>query len=74
MKIVLNESLNGAIRRRVVASGHTSADEYVNGLIRADLERAGLIPRESQSAVRESIDASSQSEQRSRAPEPRADA
>lgn len=70
MKIVLDDALAEAIR----AAGHANLDEYVHGLIRADLEGAGLIPRGSQSTARESSVRSTQPDQSSGASEARADA
>ena len=69
MKVALDESLTEAVRRRVEATGHASPDEYVDGLI-----RARLIPRVSQLEVRETVDAPSRQEHRTRAPQSPADA
>ena len=40
MNIALSESLEAAIRRRAESAGFKSADEYVEAIVMADLNRA----------------------------------
>ena len=64
MNIALNEYLVEAVRRRAMAAGYSSPDDYVEAVIRADLEQTGepvpevypeLSP-ETEAAIHEGLD------------------
>jgi hypothetical protein len=65
MNVALSESLETAILRRAAAAGYKSADEYVEAVVLADLNRAGPTPgpkaypalsEETEATIREGLD------------------
>jgi Arc/MetJ-type ribon-helix-helix transcriptional regulator len=57
MNIVLNESLDEAVRQRAEAAGYPSPAAYIEAVIRTDLNRTDLeLSPETQAAIREGLD------------------